>query len=111
VERRWINRMHPQTLASATMLLYIEGVFNLVRGQTLFLVGIAMFPAAWAIANDKRWGWRLGVGAAAVAILIRLAWYGLTSPLSLAFALLFPVVLLALLVHPQSREHQRIWFD
>ena len=38
--------MHPQTLASATMLLYIEGVFNLVRGQTLFLVGIAMFPAA-----------------------------------------------------------------
>ncbi|GIS99836.1 MAG: hypothetical protein CM1200mP26_15490 [Acidimicrobiales bacterium] len=60
--------MHPQTLASATMLLYIEGLFNLVRGQSLFLVGIFMFPAAWAIANDKRWGWRLGVGSAAVAI-------------------------------------------
>ena len=103
--------MHPQTLASATMLLYIEGVFNLVRGQVLFLVGVAMFPAAWAIANDKRWGWRLGVVAASLAVFIRLAWYGLSSPISLAFALLFPVVLLAPLVHPQSREHQRIWFD
>lgn len=93
------------------MLLYIEGVFNLVRGQTLFLAGIAMFPSAWAIANNKRWGWRLGVVAASAAILIRLAWYGLSSPMTVAFALLFPVVLLTLLLHPQSREHQRIWFD
>ena len=103
--------MHPQTLASATMLLYIEGLFNLVRGQSLFLVGIVMFPAAWAIANDKRWGWRLGVGSAAVAILVRFSWYGLGHPMSLAFALLFPVVLLVLLVNPQSRENQRIWFS
>ena len=103
--------MHPQTLASATMLLYIEGIFNLVRGQSLFLVGIVMFPAGFAIANDKRWGWRLGVGGAAMAVLVRLWWYGLGQPMSLAFALLFPVVLLVLLVHPQSREHQRIWFN
>ena len=103
--------MHPQTLASATMLLYIEGLFNLVRGQSLFLVGIVMFPSAWAIANDKRWGWRLGVGSAVVAVLIRLSLYDLSQPMSLAFALLFPVVLLVLLVHPQSREHQRIWFN
>ena len=111
MERRWINRTHPQTLASATMLLYIEGLFNLVRGQTLFLVGVAMFPAAWAIAKDRRWGWRLGVATAAVAVLVRLAWYGLASPMALAFALLFPVVLLALLLHPQSREHQKTWFN
>lgn len=103
--------MQPQTLASATMLLYIEGLFNLVRGQALFVVGVIMFPAAWAIANNKRWGWRLGVGAAALSVLIRLAWYGLASPMNLAFALLFPVVLLALLLHPQSREHQKIWFE
>ena len=99
--------MQPQTLASATMLLYIEGLFNLVRGQALFVVGVIMFPAAWAIANNKRWGWRLGVGAAALSVLIRL----LASPMNLAFALLFPVVLLALLLHPQSREHQKIWFE
>jgi len=70
-----------------------------------------MFPAGFAIANDKRWGWRLGVGGAAMAVLVRLWWYGLGQPMSLAFALLFPVVLLVLLVHPQSREHQRIWFN
>ena len=30
--------------------------------------------------------------------------------MTLAFALLFPIVLLVLLVHPVSREYQRIWF-
>ena len=75
-------------------------------------IGLLMFPAAYAIANDKRWGWRLGVGAAAVAVVIRL-----TSVLSYGFSptvlliLVFPVALLALLVHPISREYQRIWFS
>ena len=45
--RSWLNRLHPQTLLSATMLLYIEGLFNLVRGPFLAMVGAAMFPAAW----------------------------------------------------------------
>ena len=109
--RSWLNRLHPQTLLSATMLLYIEGLFNLVRGPFLAMVGAAMFPAAWGIANDRRWGWRLGIGAAALNVIIPIRWYGLDSPLTLAFALLFPVVLLVLLVHPVSREHQRIWFE
>ena len=109
--RRWLNRSHPQTLLSATMLLYIEGLFSLVRGEVQLLIGVAMFPAAWAIANDRRWGWRLGIAAAVLNVLLPLQWYGLGRPMSLAFALLFPVVLLVLLVHPVSREHQRIWFE
>jgi|TARA_B100000959_G_scaffold255192_1_gene287389 uncharacterized membrane protein (UPF0136 family) len=94
------------------MLLYIEGLFNLVRGTELMFIGLAMFPAAYAIANDKRWGWRLGVGAAALAVLLRL-----TSIVSHGFTpivlliLVFPVALLALLVHPISREYQRVWFS
>mgnify|MGYP004323115137 FL=1 len=94
------------------MLLYIEGLFNLVRGTELMFIGLAMFPAAYAIANDKRWGWRLGVGAAAVAVLLRLGSivsYGFT-PIVLLI-LVFPVALLALLVHPISREYQRVWFS
>ncbi|MBV13783.1 MAG: hypothetical protein CL505_01735 [Actinobacteria bacterium] len=94
------------------MLLYIEGLFNLVRGTELMFIGLAMFPAAYAIANDKRWGWRLGGGAAALAVLLRL-----TSIVSHGFTpivlliLVFPVALLALLVHPISREYQRVWFS
>lgn len=93
------------------MLLYIEGLFSLVRGQSFrsaaVLIGVAMFPAAWAIANDRRWGWRLGIAAAVLNVLLELQWYGLGRPLGLVF----PVVLLVLLVHPVSREHQRIWFE
>ena len=94
------------------MLLYIEGLFNLVRGTELMFIGLVMFPAAYAIANDRRWGWRLGVGAAALAVLLRL-----TSIVSHGFTpivlliLVFPVALLALLVHPISREYQRVWFS
>ena len=80
-------------------------------GAGLAPIGMAMFPAAWAIANDRRWGWRLGIAAAVLNVLLPLQWYGLGRPMSLAFALLFPVVLLVLLVHPVSREHQRIWFE
>ena len=110
--RRWLNRYQPQTLVTGTMLLYIEGLFNLVRGTELMFIGLAMFPAAYAIANDKKWGWRLGVATAAIAILLRLvsiASYGLTPTVLLI--LVFPVALFALLVHPSSREHQRLWFS
>ncbi|MBS1265038.1 MAG: hypothetical protein MAG471_00866 [Acidimicrobiaceae bacterium] len=110
--RRWLNRYQPQTLVTGTMLLYIEGLFNLVRGTELMFIGLAMFPAAYAIANDRRWGWRLGVGAAAVAVLLRIGSivsYGFT-PIVLLI-LVFPVALLALLVHPISREYQRVWFS
>ena len=110
--RRWLNRHQPQTLVTGTMLLYIEGLFNLVRGTELMFIGLAMFPAAYAIANDRRWGWRLGVGAAAVAVLLRIGSivsYGFT-PIVLLI-LVFPVALLALLVHPISREYQRVWFS
>jgi len=107
--RSWLNRLHPQTLLSATMLLYIEGLFNLIREPNfglLAMVGAAMFPAAWGLANDRRWGWRLGVVTASLAVIWRLSQYGLDNPVSTAFS----VVLLALLLHPTSREHQRIWF-
>jgi len=110
--RRWLNRCQPQTLVTGTVLLYIEGLFNLVRGTELMLIGLAMFPAAYAIANDKRWGWRLGVGAAALAVALRLvsvASFGFSPRVLLI--LVFPVALLALLVHPISREYQRVWFS
>ena len=110
--RRWLNRYQPQTLVTGTMLLYIEGLFNLVRGTELMFIGLAMFPAAYAIANDKKWGWRLGVATAAIAVLLRLAFiasYGLTPTVLLI--LVFPVALFALLLHPSSMEHPRLWFS
>jgi len=109
--RRWVNRHQPQTLVLATVLLYMEGLFNLARGAGLLLVGMGMAAAGFGIANDRRWGWWLGVTMAGLSVLARLTWFG--SGLSMAFllSLVFPVALFALLVHPHSRGHQRIWFE
>ena len=106
-ERRWINRYQPQTLVTGTMLLYIEGVFNMIRNnQLLLLVGLLMFPAGYLIANEKKIGWKLGVITSIAAIIIRIVGYG-----NFLFSLIFPVVLAALLLHPTSREYQKIWFQ
>ncbi len=108
-ERRWINRYQPQTLVTGTMLLYIEGLFNMVRGnQLLLLVGVLMFPAAYLIANEKKIGWVLGIATSLIAIAIRVVAIG--PGLNVLFALIFPVVLATLLLHPTSREYQKIWF-
>jgi uncharacterized membrane protein (UPF0136 family) len=109
-QRRWINRHQPQTLVTGTMLLYLEGVFSLVRGSpVLLLLGLLMFPSGYLIANDKKAGWQMAVLVSGLAILTRIWIYGIGSRVFLA--ILFPAVLLALLIHPMSREHQRIWFD
>ena len=109
--RRWVNRHQPQTLVLATVLLYMEGLFNLARGAGLLLVGLGMAAAGLGIANDRRWGWWLGVTMAGLSVVARLTWFGYGSSMSFLLSLVFPVALFALLVHPHSRGHQRIWFE
>ena len=109
--RRWVNRHQPQTLVLATVLLYMEGLFNLARGGGLLLVGLGMAAAGFGIANDRRWGWWLGVTMAGLSVVARLTWFGYGSSMTFLLSLVFPVALFALLVHPHSRGHQRIWFE
>ena len=109
--RQWVNRHQPQTLVLATVLLYMEGLFNLARGAGLLLVGMGMAAAGFGIANDRRWGWWLGVTMAGLSVVARLTWFGYGSSMTFLLSLVFPVALFALLVHPHSRGHQRIWFE
>ena len=109
--RRWVNRHQPQTLVLSTVLLYMEGLFNLARGTGLLLVGLGMAAAGFGIANDRRWGWWLGVTMAGLSVVARLTWFGYGSSMTFLLSLVFPVALFALLVHPHSRGHQRIWFE
>ncbi|HJO41597.1 MAG: hypothetical protein QF837_04225 [Acidimicrobiales bacterium] len=108
--RRWVNRYQTQTLYLGTVLLYIEGVFNIARGTFFALIGAGMLLAGYGIANDKKIAWKLGVGASFLSILMRLTSQdvGFTY---IIFSLVFPVALLALLLHPLSREYQKIWFN
>jgi uncharacterized membrane protein (UPF0136 family) len=133
--RKWLDRMQPQTLQIATWLLYINAFFGLVElvdgGGVLhyfrnryslgFLFGLLIIAAyvvgGFLMANERKLGWRVSVAAAASPFALTFvaytqigaSWrYRLFGGSLLSFA--FDVALIALLLHPQSREHQRIWY-
>jgi uncharacterized membrane protein (DUF2068 family) len=108
---RWLDRTQPQTLYIAVILLYINAVFGLIAGFSLIGLGIAagQIGAGWGIANEKKWGYFLGLIMAFLPFIIRLLF--LHNPFATTFInLMFEVAMVALLLHPQSREYQRIWF-
>lgn len=124
--RRWVNQSQPQTLVIAVYLLYFRAVFGLLfnidryysalpGGSTLprLLVVLGGAAAGYGIANEKKWGYQLGVAVAALPLVAQ-AYIVLryqVSPLSLnLLGLLFDVALFALLLHPQSRDYERTWF-
>lgn len=117
--RRFINRSHPQTLYMATILLYVSAGLGLLFGAFSSPVGLAIVAAcgagAYGMANDRRWGYLLSVGVAGLemaVITLFLAFNpGRLFDLVFLANIVFPVALFLLLIHPQSREYQRIWFS
>jgi hypothetical protein len=95
-----------------TILSYIQAVFFFL---SFWLPGLILAAGlgfgAYGIANEKRWGYRTATAAAiayvALAVLL-LGFDVLNFPFIINF--MFAVALVALLVHPESREYQRIWF-
>ena len=119
--RRWTNPTQPQTLQIAVFLLYIEAVFGVLFGQVfaLFPLGLLLVvgqaAGGFGIANERKWGYWLAVVIATLGLLpivFTIVADGVTGILSLSFIInmLFPVALFALLLHPMSRDYQRIWF-
>ncbi len=111
---RWSNPTLPQTLQMGMFLLYFDAVFGVLYQRVSdFPLGTALVVGAAAaglgIANEKRWGWLLGVVVSSVSVVFSLLAF--RSSIFGAIGLLFAVAQLALLVHPQSRDHQKIWFS
>jgi hypothetical protein len=132
--RKWIDRMQPQTIAIATWLLYSDGVFALVgfidKGdeygllrtiggpQALFAVAaILAFPlGGFLMANGKLLGWYVAIAASFTPLVSRL-FIALEYDASLRFILtggrtlsfLFEVALIALLLHKMSRSYAHTW--
>ena len=108
---RWVDRTQPQTLMMATVLMYVNAALDLLLGFGGFfgvglLLVVGQVAAGWGIANEKKWGYWLGVVVVALwlpFILINFTFVSL-------FSLLFAGALLALLLHPQSRNYRRTWF-
>ena len=106
--RRWVNPSQPQTLQIAVFLLYIQAFFALLYGDVIGLVGGV--AAGYGIANERKWGYGLGLVVAIFPFVLR-ATYGLNEIFATSIInLMFEVALILLLLHPQSRDYQRIWF-
>jgi hypothetical protein len=110
----WFNRSQPQTLQIAQWLLYFNAIFGLLfSGFDLLSVAISIGfgLAAFGIANEQKWGYYLGVVLAGLrAALYTYFFVTLEFPLQLVISTMFAVALFVALIHPQSREYQRIWF-
>jgi len=115
--RRFLNPAQPQTLLIAVYLLYLHAGFLLfallVNGTfpPLFVaIVVGGFAAGYGIANEFKWGYALGIGMAILPFALRFFYSG--NPLASAdlLNLMFEIALVALLLHPLSRDYQRIWF-
>ena len=106
--RRWTNPTQPQTLQVAVFLLYINAVFAALFGGLGSLLGLVFTAgsagAGFGIANERRWGYVVALVAAVTGVL-----YGFSG--SGIIGVMFGIALIALLLHPQSRDYQRIWFS
>ena len=112
-ENRFINPHQPQTLYSAVILGYIEAFFNLITlYPILILISIGLAAGGYGIANEKKWGYSLAVGASVVQVILVLVIFqgSIFTDLFALFNFLFDAALVALLLHPMSRDYQRIWF-
>ena len=116
---RWFNPSHPQTLQAAVILGYISAVFGVLgAGVGVFLLlFIGVGVGAFGSANNKRWGYYL---LAVCAFLVALFWVWLfvtsiggrlVPTLHLLNSTVFPTALAVAVLHPHSREYQKIWFE
>ena len=109
---RWVNPSQPQTLYGATILCYIDAVFGVISfSPLLILIAIGLGAGGLGIANEKKWGYAVAVGAAIVQVALLLLIFGVdVLGFPQILSLMFDGLLVALLVHPLSRDYQRIWF-
>ena len=110
---RWLDKTQPQTLMMATLLMYVNAGWALLGFlaspySVIFLVLLVIGPVAagWGVANEKKWGYWLGVALAVLTVL----YFALHISFGSIVNLLFYGALVALLLHPQSRAYRRIWF-
>jgi hypothetical protein len=112
--RRWVNPSQPQTLQIAVFLLYFTAAITLIFGGPYpgllrFGIAVGAGAAGYGIANEQKWGYGLGIAMALAPFAASLLYFGKLYGFDF-ISLMFDVALVALLLHPQSRDYQRIWF-
>jgi hypothetical protein len=108
--QRFFDPSQPQTLQMATLVLYFQGAFYFLGLVLLYAAGYG--AAGYGIANGKKWGYGLALAVAILRLVDLVAGSTIDSVIRHnTIELMFSVALLALILHPQSREYQKIWFS
>lgn len=134
--RKWFDRMLPQTLQIATWLLYIDGAFAVLgyldktdmygewrwyggTGSLIaFLACLSFFAGGFLMANGRRIGWWVSLGASLAPFILRLLlkmWHDHARTLTWVvtqnnlITFVFEAALVALVVHPMSRAYANRW--
>ncbi len=98
------------------MLFYLDAALALISGLLgglsliLIVAAFLSFAPAFGMANERKWGYVVGVVVASLLVALYLWGFVVSHSFGVIIELLFAGVLLALLLHPQSRSYQRIWF-
>ena len=112
-ERKFLNQSQPQTLVLGTLLLYVNAIFGLLSIFNVFglIMVVALGVGGYGIANEWKWAYGVAVAASIVQVVLLLAVFGFSVfEFPVIITLLFDGALVALLLHPESRSYQRIWF-
>jgi hypothetical protein len=115
-DTRWVNPHQPQPLYMAVILCYVQVVFTLLSigylGPLGLFILVGLGGGGFGIANEKKWGYTLAVVAAALQVVLFVAVGGLgaLNNVGVLINFAFDVLLVVLLLHPASRDYQRIWF-
>jgi hypothetical protein len=113
--RHWFPVRQPQTLQVAALLLYWNAFLGVASGLLVggagrgaLALGAAEAAGAYGIANERHWSYVVALLAAIVPLVLLVVVAGFLGA-GILF-LLFQVALVALLLHPQSRDYYRLWY-
>ncbi len=113
---RWIDKSQPQTLQGAVLFSYLNAALALLFGfifggsSLILLVFVLLAVAAFGIANERRVAYWAGVVLACAYVLGVLYFMVTGGGFGGILSLLFGGILVAMLLHPESRHYERIWF-
>ncbi len=126
---QWLNRSHPPMLQIAVFLCYWQAIMGLLgmlglstgpladSRATFLFITLGLGVGGVAIANDRKLGYWLAVGAASVHVVMFFVVFPEPFNFTVMFvgtsyliSFIFDVALVGLLTHAQTREYQKIWF-
>ena len=117
MSNQFFNQNLPQTLVIGQLLCYVAAFMDVIDGAVATSRGLALviifglFLGGLGIANERKWGYFLAVGASGLEVVMYIIVFrGDVFRFDVLISFLFNIALFALLLHPQSRSHQKVWF-